>query len=116
VGIILAWYFYLVAPGMPYLIAYQLQPAYNVLFKKYYVDELYNTIVTRPLFWVSTFVLGRVIDSFIIDGLVNGAGLTVETGGQLSRRLETGNVQQYAFVYVLGVLAIVAYYLYLVMH
>ena len=116
VGIILAWYFYLVAPGMPYLIAYQLQSFYNVLFNKYYVDELYNTIVTRPLFWVSTFVLGRVIDSFIIDGLVDGAGLTVETGGQLSRRLETGNVQQYAFVYVLGVLAIVAYYLYLVTH
>ena len=43
-------------------------------------------------------------------------GLAVETGGQLSRRLETGNVQQYAFVYVLGVLAIVAYYLYLVTH
>jgi len=116
IGIALAWYFYLVAPGMPYLIAYQLQSAYEVLLHKYYVDELYNTVVTRPLFWVSTFVLGQVVDSFMIDGLVNGAGLTVETGGQLSRRLETGNVQQYAFVYVLGVLAIVAYYLYLVTH
>ena len=116
IGIIAAWYFYLVAPGMPYLLAYQLQSAYNVLLNKYYVDELYNLIVTRPLFWVSTLVLGRVVDSFIIDGLVDGAGLTVETGGQLSRRLETGNVQQYAFVYVLGVLAIVAYYLYLVTH
>ncbi len=72
--------------------------------------------MSRPLFWISTFVLGRVIDSFMIDGLVNGAGLTVETGGKSSRRLETGNVQQYAFVYVLGVLGIVAYYLYLVTH
>jgi NADH-quinone oxidoreductase subunit L len=115
-GIILAWYFYLVAPGMPYLIAYQLESAYNVLFNKYYIDELYDAVVTRPLFWISTFVLGRVVDSFMIDGLVNGAGLTAETGGQLSRRLETGNVQQYAFVYVLGVLAIIAYYLYLVTH
>ena len=53
----------------------------------------------------------------MIDGLVNGAGLTVETGGQtVAPRLETGNVQHYAFVYVLGVLAIVAYYLYLVTH
>ncbi len=115
-GILLAWYFYLKAPGMPYLIAYQAQSAYELLLHKYYVDEFYNTIVTRPLFWISTFVLGDVIDSFMIDGLVNGAGLTVETGGQLSRRLETGNVQQYAFVYVLGVLGIVAYYLYLVTH
>ena len=115
-GILLAWYFYIKAPGMPYLIAYQAQSVYNVLLNKYYVDDFYNTIVTRPLFWMSTFVLGGVIDSFMIDGLVNGAGLTVETGGQMSRRLETGNVQQYAFVYVLGVLAIVAYYLYLVTH
>jgi NADH-quinone oxidoreductase subunit L len=115
-GIALAYYFYIVAPGMPYLLAYQLQSVYEVLLNKYYVDEFYNTIVTRPLFWISTIVLGGVVDSFMIDGLVNGAGLTVETGGQLSRRLETGNVQQYAFVYVLGVLGIVAYYLYLVTH
>jgi NADH-quinone oxidoreductase subunit L len=115
-GILLAWYFYIKAPGMPYLIAYQAQSVYNVLLNKYYVDDFYDLIVSRPLFWISTFVLGGVIDSFMIDGLVNGAGLTVETGGQMSRRLETGNVQQYAFVYVLGVLAIVAYYLYLVTH
>ncbi len=115
-GILLAWYFYIKAPGMPYLIAYQAQSVYNVLLNKYYVDDFYNTIVSRPLFWISTYVLGAFIDSFMIDGLVNGAGLTVETGGQLSRRAETGNVQQYAFVYVVGVLAIVAYYLYLVTH
>ncbi|HVN28171.1 MAG TPA: NADH-quinone oxidoreductase subunit L [Candidatus Binataceae bacterium] len=115
-GIVLAWYFYIKAPGMPYLIAYQAQSAYEVMLNKYYVDEFYNLIITRPLFWVSTFVLGNVVDSFMIDGIVNGAGLTVETGGQLSRRIETGNVQQYAFVYVLGVLGIVAYYLYLVTH
>jgi NADH-quinone oxidoreductase subunit L len=116
IGILLAWYLYVKAPGMPYLLAYQMQSAYEVLLNKYYVDDLYNTLVTRPLFWVSTFVLGRVIDSFMIDGLVNGAGLSAQTGGQFSRRIETGNVQQYAFVYVLGVLVIVAYYLYLVTH
>ncbi len=115
-GILLAWYFYIKAPGMPYLIAYQAQSVYNILLNKYYVDDFYDLIVSRPLFWISTFVLGDVIDSFMIDGLVNGAGLTVETGGQMSRRLETGNVQQYAFVYVLGVLGIIAYYLYLVTH
>src|SRR5208283_4782466 len=76
-GIVLAWYFYLVAPGMPYLIAYQAQSLYELLLHKYYIDEVYNTIVTRPLFWVSTFVLGNVVDSFMIDGLVNVEGLTV---------------------------------------
>ena len=115
-GIIVAWYFYIKAPGMPYLLAYYLQSGYELLLNKYYVDQLYNAIVTRPLFWISTVVLGRALDAFMIDGLVNGTGLTVQTSGQLSRRVETGNVQQYAFVYVLGVVAIVSYYLYLVTH
>jgi NADH-quinone oxidoreductase subunit L len=86
------------------------------LLNKYYVDQLYNFIVTRPLFWIATIALARIVDSFAIEGMVNGAGLTVETGSELTRRVETGNVQQYAFVYVLGVVAIVAYYLYLVTH
>jgi NADH-quinone oxidoreductase subunit L len=93
-----------------------LQSIYDVLLNKYYIDQFYNLIVTRPLFWFATFALGRVVDAFAIEGIVNGAGLTVETGGELTRRIETGNVQQYAFVYVLGVLAIVGYYLYLVTH
>ncbi len=115
-GIIVAWLFYVRLPGLPFLLAYKLQAAYNVLLEKYYVDQLYNLIVTRPLFWTATFALNRVVDSFVIEGIVNGAGLTVEDGGALTRRVETGNVQQYAFVYVLGVLAIVGYYLYLVTH
>jgi NADH-quinone oxidoreductase subunit L len=116
VGIAVAWIFYIQLPGLPQMLAYQLQSAYNVLLNKYYVDQFYNLIVTRPLFWFATFALGRVVDAFAIEGIVNGAGLTVETGGELTRRIETGNVQQYAFVYVLGVLAIVGYYLYLVTH
>jgi NADH-quinone oxidoreductase subunit L len=86
-----------------------------LLLEKYHIDELYNLIVTRPLFWISTYVLNRTIDSFAIDGVAVGAGLTVETGGEIARRAETGNVQTYAFVYLLGAVAIAGYYLYLVM-
>ena len=50
----------------------------------------------------------------MIDGAADGAGLAVETSGQVARRAETGNVQHYAFVYLLGALGIVAYYLFLV--
>jgi NADH-quinone oxidoreductase subunit L len=115
-GLALAYFFYIVQPGFPMLLAYQAKSAYEVLLNKYYVDELYNFVIFRPLFWIATFALSRVVDSFAIEGVVNGTGLTVETGGEIARRSETGNVQQYAFVYVLGVVAIVAYYLYLVTH
>ena len=116
VGIVISWILYIQLPGLPQMLAYQLQAVYDVLLNKYYIDQLYNLIVTRPLFWIATFAFGRIVDAFAIEGIVNGAGLTVETGGELTRRIETGNVQQYAFVYVLGVLAIVGYYLYLVTH
>ncbi len=85
-----------------------------MLLNKYYIDDLYNLIVTRPLFWISDNVLNRAIDSYAIDGTAEGAGLAVQTSGQMARRAETGNVQHYAFVYLLGALGIVAYYLFLV--
>jgi len=113
-GIALAYLFYLRLPGVPMLLAWRLQDLYNLLLNKYYIDQLYNFIVTRPLFWVSNNVLNRAIDSFAIDGAADGAGLAVQTSGQIARRAETGNVQHYAFVYLLGALGIVAYYVFLV--
>jgi NADH-quinone oxidoreductase subunit L len=114
IGIALAWVLYIQLPGIPFLLAWRLKAPYDLLLNKYYIDELYNFIVTRPLFWVSQNVLNRAIDSFVIDGAAEGAGLAVETGGQVARRSETGNVQHYALVYLLGALGIVAYYVFLV--
>jgi len=115
-GIALAWLLYIRLPGLPMLLAYRAGALYDLLLNKFFIDQLYDLIVTRPLFWISTYVLFRTVDSFGIDGAVDGAGLTVETGGELARRAETGNVQSYAFVYLLGAVAIVAYYVYRVMH
>ena len=114
IGIVLAYILYIRLPGIPFLLAWRLKPAYDLLLNKYYIDEVYNLIVTRPLFWISDNVLNRAIDSYAIDGAAEGAGLAVETGGQVARRAETGNVQHYAFVYLLGALGIVAYYMFLV--
>jgi NADH-quinone oxidoreductase subunit L len=99
---------------MPFLLAWRLKAPYDLLLNKYYIDELYNLIVTRPLFWISNNVLNRAIDTYVIDGAAEGAGLAVQTSGQVARRAETGNVQHYAFVYLLGALGIVGYYLFLV--
>src|SRR5208282_3140264 len=112
-GILLAYMFYLRLPGLPFLLAWRLKAPYDLLLNKYYIDQLYNFIVTRPMFWISQNVLNRAIDSYVIDGAAEGAGLAVQTGGQVSRRAETGNVQHYAFVYLLGALGVVAYYVYL---
>ena len=115
-GIALAWVLYIRLPGLPALFAYRAGAAYQWLLDKYYVDQLYDTLVSRPLFAISRYALSQGVDTFAIDGIADGTGLAVETGGGLARRAETGNVQHYAFVYLLGVLAIVTYYLYQVMH
>ena len=100
---------------MPQLAASRLKGLYELLLEKYRIDELYDLLVTRPLFFISDQILNRGIDQLVIDGTANRTGLAVEIGGEAVRRVETGNVQHYAFVYLLGVIGIIAYYLYLVM-
>ena len=100
---------------MPARLAENIRLIYRLLLGKYYVDEIYDVVIARPLFWISQIVLFRGVDAGLIDGIVEGTGLGVEGGGQGLRRVETGNVQHYAFVYLLGVVAVAGYYLYRVM-
>jgi NADH-quinone oxidoreductase subunit L len=115
VGFALAYVLYIQAPELPGRIAAGASALYRLLADKYYIDEIYNFIFGRLLFWGSENVLNRGVDHGIIDGIVNGAGFGVEGAGDATRRSETGNVQVYAFVYLIGAVGIVAYYVYLVM-
>jgi len=114
IGIGIAWIFYIQVPALAGQFAESMRALYNVLRRKYYIDELYDLIVTRPLFFISTYVLYRGVDVKVIDGIVDGLGLRVEESGEAVRKVESGNVQDYAFVYLLGALAVAAYYVYLV--
>ncbi len=114
VGIAFAWLMYIRQPGLPGLIAETAGALYRTLLRKYYVDEIYHTLVSRPLFWIAGPLLARGVDRHGIDGLVEGSAMTVENSGEALRRIETGNVQHYMLVYLFGAVAIAAYYLYLV--
>jgi NADH-quinone oxidoreductase subunit L len=85
------------------------RPALARLFlNKWYFDEIYNAIIVKPLFWLST-VFHKIVDVKIIDGLVNGFGnLAVWTGGRL-RYIQTGNIGFYLTVMVLAVVAILMF-------
>jgi NADH-quinone oxidoreductase subunit L len=115
IGFALAYILYIQSPELPGRIAASASALYRLLVRKYYVDELYNLVFGQFLFWGSENVLNRGVDHGLIDGIVNGTGLGVEEAGDLTRHTETGNVQVYAFVYLLGAVAIVAGYAYLVM-
>jgi NADH-quinone oxidoreductase subunit L len=83
---------------------------YRLSFDKFYVDELYDRAVVRPFTGAARFCAGFV-DPWVIDGIVNGAAATARGVSWLWRGLQTGNVQHYVAGFLLGTLALLAYYI-----
>ncbi len=76
-----------------------------VLARKYYVDELYDALIVRPLIWCSERVLWRTVDAILIDGVaVNGVARLTRVFGWIGSRLQTGQVGTYVVLFVLGTL------------
>ncbi len=113
-GIGLAWFFFVKSPSTADAIARSAAPVHRLLLNKYYVDELYDSAVVHPIQAASEHVLWKVVDADIIDGAVNGAGTFVSGASSLLRRLQSGSVRGYAVSLLVGVVAILAYYLWLV--
>jgi NADH-quinone oxidoreductase subunit L len=84
---------------------------HRLLLGKYYVDELYNTVIVQPIKRISQGLLWRGVDAGVIDGTVNGVGLVVRGWSAVLRRLQTGSVRAYAMSFFVGVVTIVGYYL-----
>lgn len=78
-----------------------------VLENKWYVDELYNAIIVRPIEAFSR-IADRFIERLGIDGVVNGVGRTVRWGGDRVRLLQSGQVGFYIFVMVIGITLVFA--------
>jgi NADH-quinone oxidoreductase subunit L len=84
---------------------------YRILLNKYYVDELYDAVVVRPIHMASRDGLWRGFDVKVIDGAVNGAGALVDAGAWTLRRVQTGSVRTYAGSILFGVVLILGYYI-----
>ena len=108
-GASLAYVFYVRLPDLPTVLSRRIHALYELLLNKYWVDEIYDTIIVRPYVRASTF-LWRIVDQDLIDGFVNGLAGAVAANGSLWRQAQTGNVQHYALVFLGGVVAILAYY------
>jgi NADH-quinone oxidoreductase subunit L len=79
----------------------------KVLLNKYYVDEIYDEAIVKPVVGVSRGVLWRGIDAGLIDGLgVNGSAYLTRFVGWVGSQLQSGQLGTYAWVLVLGVLAV----------
>ena len=90
---------------VPSLNESEFSPLYRLLFNKYYVDELYDRIFVKPLYWLGD-VLHKIIDLKVLDGAVNLVGKGVNKGSNVVRLAQEGSVGFYIFAMVLGVIVI----------
>lgn len=109
-GVIVAWFFYMVAPSIPAAIMKACKPIYTLLENKYYFDK-FNELV----FAGGARLLGRglwkVGDQALIDGMiVNGSAKAVGLIAQLSRLFQSGHVYQYAFSMIIGVFILLTFW------
>lgn len=74
----------------------------KVLENKWYIDELYDTIIVKPLFWKADF-LKNTIEKYVIDGAVNGVGKLVGYGSRQFRLIQSGQVGSYILMMVMAV-------------
>jgi NADH-quinone oxidoreductase subunit L len=109
-GIALAALFFLKRPELADRTAARFAPLYRLFYGKYYVDELYDATVVQPIKVLSDQGLWRVVDMKIIDGAVNGTGYIVGGLSGVLRLLQNGSVKAYAASTFVGVVLILAYY------
>ena len=134
-GIFVAWQMYLKKPALAEQAAAATGPIYHIVSNKYYVDELYDALFVNRVKnlgngfaafdlgvvdggvngagWFTRLVAdaSRLWDLYVVDGFVNLLAFFVKVLGWVVRVVQTGFVQSYALLIVLGVLLLMTYYL-----
>ncbi|MGF1476910.1 MAG: NADH-quinone oxidoreductase subunit L [Geminicoccaceae bacterium] len=112
VGLGLAYLMYIRQPDLPEKVAGAVRPLYQLSFNKWYVDEIYDALFVRP-----AKALGRGLWRWVDIGMIDDLGPNGLASGTLETtkravKLQTGYVYHYAFAMLIGVAALVSWYLY----
>ena len=91
--------------------AVTLKPLHHLLMNKYFVDEIYEFTIIKPLKKASEFCW-KVIDVVLIDGAVLGVARVSRLSGEVARLFHTGSVQVYAVFMLTGVAILLGYFIY----
>lgn len=86
-------------------------PLYRIMQNKFYVDEFYNVFFIRPFVALSRFFVVP-FDKYIVDGMVNGSAGFMNIMGSALKLFQSGLVQNYALLMVLGIMGFLAYLLF----
>lgn len=100
--ILVTRHFYLKKNVVPAEENAEISPLQKVVYNKYYVDEFYEMIITKPLDFISG-IFNRLIESQFIDAIVNGVGTLVNWTSKTLRLVQTGHIGFYLFAMVLSI-------------
>ncbi|TDG37503.1 NADH-quinone oxidoreductase subunit L [Pedobacter changchengzhani] len=110
-ALIFAYFRYVKGARIPALDSENRSPLVKISYNKFYLDEIYDFIITKPLDGLSKFFY-RVIDTKFIDGIVNGLGWSTNEASKGVRLIQSGNIGFYIFMMVFGIVALLAYTFY----
>ncbi len=111
-GIFTAWYLYTVRTDIPGKVKVYFSSVYNILDRKYYIDELYSWLFAGGSRTLGT-ILWKYGDIKVIDGfLVNGTARVVALTATIVRHFQTGYIYHYAFTMIVGIFVILTLWLY----
>jgi NADH-quinone oxidoreductase subunit L len=112
VGLLVAWQFYIRRPDLPDNLAKQHDVLYRFLLNKWYFDEIYDFLFVRPAFWLGR-LLWRGGDGWLIDGFgPDGVSARVIDVTNRVIRLQSGYLYHYAFAMLIGVAALITWFMF----
>ena len=111
VGVVVAYVFYMVAPGIPTAIKARFGFIYTLLENKYYLDWINENVLARLARMTGTG-LWKGGDEGLIDGvLINGSASLVGAAAAKGRELQSGHLYWYALVMIMGVIGLMTWQL-----
>lgn len=111
VGILAAWYAYVMSPELPGRVSAAAGGLQRVLEAKWGFDLAFNWFASRVVVGGSERVLWKGFDAGLIDGAVNGLGAFVDAWGRATRGLQTGLLRGYALLIFGGAVLLLSYLL-----
>jgi NADH-quinone oxidoreductase subunit L len=109
-GLTVAWQLYVRGRADVGKIGVPQSGLHRLLLEKYYVDELYDRAIVRPLLGLSRWC-ATAFDTGVIDGAVNGVASVIERAAGRLRRYQTGFVMNYALSMLVGVVTLLGWLL-----
>ena len=108
IGILLAAYLYVMRPAVADSLKAGFGRFYTLVANKYYVDEIYQATIVKPLEATSNFVLWRGVDETLIDSwIVTGLAGVIRGWGSILRQWQSGSIRNYATWVLAGSLLVI---------